>query len=534
MIEFTEDGETYSFDPGTAESDYHGESSEMVSVLGNIESMAYKLVLPEEDVDDASGAPTDKEYDPEEAEQIVRNTVETLDNVSLVEGSGSIGSSEKNAPQVVEGPLNGSDTRVKEHSGFILKDGELVRKQEVPDSAEHISPDEEPPEGAATFTGPRGGTYAIMPSDLADELGEDVTVEDIEEYLEENVESDGLDSPAASDKVPPEDREKPDGVSGPIEEWDPDDVEEMVTPNMRFAEIGSDAHPLFWSRPESDEMDEFVEGVREDEEWKQGSDAFDKSFLGDDDTENEYTDEDGNWDEERLEQHDEWTDDLLNPEANTEEGEEPVGMVVLGPPGAGKGWWQEQVESGQYGDDLNEREFTHVNSDETKEPIPEYTGTNSPEVHEEASKMASDDLAPKTINEKQHTILDKVATTPDSMIETVSKMQENGYDIRASFVDVPEEKAAHNAVSRFYQEGRFTPFDYLLDGGPGEGDSARDGSKNSFETLIEEFDIPEEKVGRFNNDVEWGNAPDAEQVGEELLKTILEFYGFELAKKYAQ
>jgi len=301
---------------------------------------------------------------------------------------------------------------------------------------------------------------------------------------------------------------------------------------MRFAKIGSDAHPLFYRRPEPDELDEYVESVRQNEEWSEGQEGFDKGFFGDQNTKAYHSDEDGNWDEERLEKHDEWTDNLVNPDAEVPEGEEPVGMLVLGPPGAGKGWWQEQVESGEYGDDLGGREFTHVNSDETKEPIPEYTGTNASEVHEEASKMAKENLVDKTVNRNQNMILDKVATTPDSTIRTMEKMQEKGYDMRATFIDVPEEKAAHNAVSRFFQEGRFTPFDYLLEGGPDEGDSARDGSKKSFEAVLDEFDIPEEKVGEFSNDVEWGNEPNAEVLGEDLLKTLYEFFGFDFASKF--
>ena len=145
MIQFTEDGETYSFDPETGESDYHGESSELISVLGNIESMAYKLVPPEEDVEGASGAPTDKEYDPEEAEQIVRNTVETLDNLSLVESSGSSGSDEKIAPQVVEGPLEGPGPSV--YSDFVIE------------KRVYIDDPSEVPEGATVHEGERGGLW---------------------------------------------------------------------------------------------------------------------------------------------------------------------------------------------------------------------------------------------------------------------------------------------------------------------------------------------------------------------------------------
>lgn len=86
MIEFTEDGETYWFDPETADTNYKGESDEMINVLANIESMAYKLKPPEEeDPELTEGAPAKRVYDPEEAEEIVLDTVRRAENVTLVE-----------------------------------------------------------------------------------------------------------------------------------------------------------------------------------------------------------------------------------------------------------------------------------------------------------------------------------------------------------------------------------------------------------------------------------------------------------------
>jgi len=530
MIRFSENDETYYFNPDSGEFSYSGDHKAIVETLDTIESAA-SVVQTDYTGADGSITPKRRVYSPEKARKMVTNLLNEVSGVTILDEV-KLADKQYVRPQIVEGPLGSHPTTI-ELTGFYRKDGELFNKTNIPDSAQHIPPNEDIPDGYVEFTGEQGGTYAMSPQDLADEI-DGVSVDDVIEELGETI-AEGEPSEAASEKIPPGDRETPDGVSGPIEDWDPDDVEGMVTPSNRYAEIGSDAHPLFWRQPEPDEVDEFVEEIRKDEEWQRGEEGFEKGFFDDENTENYHTDEDGNYNPERLEQHDEWTDNLVNDDAAVPEGEEPVGMIVLGPPGAGKGWWQEQVESGSYGeDDLGGREFTHVNSDETKEPIPEYTGGNASEVHAEASKMAKDNLFPKATEDRHNMILDKVATTPDSTIRMVEKLEEEGYDIRASFVDVPEEKALHNAVSRFYQEGRFTPTEYMLDGGPGEGESARDGSRNSFDEIIEAAGIPEEKIGRFSNDVEWGEAPDGIEVGDELLKTILEFYGFELAKKYAQ
>jgi len=524
MIRFTQDGQEYWFDPEDAETNYDGDDLSVAKTLENIESMASDVSVPSDEVDEIMTGPTNLKYSSEKAEEIVTSLLKTRDTVSFTQKSSSPQVIDRNRVRTVDGDIEKSP-----HIDSVrIVDNETVLLKKIPDEASHIPPGEDPPPGSVTFEGERGGTYAISPEDLAETM-DGVSAEDIEEEADVV----DFDSEAASDKIPPEEREIPDGVSGPIDTWDPDNVDEIVSPNMRYAEIGSDAHPLFYRRPEPDEIDEYVEAVQNEEEWQKGKDEFEKGFLEDDDTKNEYTDEDGNWDEDRLEKHDEWTDELLNPEATVPQGEEATAMLVLGPPGAGKGYWQEQVEDGEYGDDLGGKEFTHVNSDETKEPIPEYEGSNASTVHDEASKMAKEDLATKTVENNQNMILDKVATTPDSTRNLISMVEDAGYDIRASFVEVPDDKAAHNAVSRYYQEGRFTPFEYLLSGGP-DGESAGEASRETFETIVDEFDIPDEKIGQFNNDVEWGNIPEAEEIGDELLKMFLRWIGGDVAQKYAK
>jgi len=295
------------------------------------------------------------------------------------------------------------------------------------------------------------------------------------------------------------------------------DTDGPIPPDMREEPIGSDSHPVLWKRPEGEEeLNEYISEIQETEWYGEGSEIFERAFHGDDNTENQYTNEEGEWDDERAEKHQEWADDLLNDEAATDEDEEPIGMILLGPPGAGKGWWQEQVDEGAYGEtgEFTEREFTHISSDATKEPIPEYEETNASEVHDEASKIAKENLAPKAMEDEHNVVVDKVATTPDSTLDMIETMREKGYDVRANFVNVPTEKAVHNAVSRYHEEGRFTPLDFV--------NGADEDSRESFNTILDEAGIPDSKAGRFNNDVEWGNPPEAEFIGEDLLKVVRE------------
>jgi len=196
----------------------------------------------------------------------------------------------------------------------LSEDSETLHRQEqVPPEAIPYTDPDEVPEGARTIEGPREGNYYIPVDDT---------------------EGDG---------------------------------DEGIDLSERDAEIGDDSvHPAKWRRPEEGELDTYIEEIQETEFWSGGHETFKKAFHGDENTENEYTDEEGNWDEDRLEQHQEWGEDLVNEDAATDEGEQPVGMIVLGPPGAGKGWWQEQVAEGEYGDDLGGRNFTQISSDRTK------------------------------------------------------------------------------------------------------------------------------------------------------------------------
>ena len=354
---------------------------------------------------------------------------------------------------------------------------------DVPDDAEYFRPDEEVPDGYQTVEGPGGATYGVPEGDV------DESDADADEW---------------PDDFDPEEHEWGDDPPTNVEELpDEVDLDERTYP------IGSPAHPVLWKRPDPEEKDEYKEQIQEREWWAEGEEAFEAAFHGDENTKDDYTDEDGNWDPEREQLHEEWAEELLNEDAVAEDGE-PTGMILLGPPGAGKGWWQEQVEEGEYSEDFGDDQFTHISSDEAKKPIPEYDGANASEVHDEASKIGKENVAPEAVDREHNMMVDKVATTPDSTIRLAEAMQEAGFDLRATFVDVPEEKSMHNAVGRYHNEGRFTPLDYV--------DGARENSMNSFEELIDEMDIPDEKTGRFDNDVEWGDPPEVVEAGEELLK----------------
>lgn len=388
-------------------------------------------------------------------------------------------------------------------------------------SRRYIQDESEAPEGAKVQQGPEGGLYYepgggspdddAMNGEVASTL-EDVTsfVDDpelaeaaAEDAMEEwsrrmDEEGDGADPQLIAEEVR-------DDAIAILEGDDPDegtgvqgDADEAYPSGQHSFKTGD--HPTEWERPSEGELDEYVSEMQDTEWWGEGLESFEAAFHGDDNTYEEHTDDDGAWSAERLEEvHDPAVEEMLNTEA---ESDEPIGVILMGPPGAGKGWWEENYA------DKFDREFTRVNSDDAKHHIPGYEGSNAAEVHEESSHIAKKRLAPEAIEQGHNIVFDNVASS--STHELKEAMEEAGHDMRAVFVDVPPEKSAHNVVSRYEDEGRFTPLDYTV--------GAREDSLNTFEEATDDMDP--EKVAYYNNDVEWGEPPEAEEEGSALFKLL--------------
>lgn len=132
MITFIEDGTEYQFNPETAESNYRGEDQTLIKNLANIESLAYKRTpLDSEHDEDEVGVPTVRQYDPEVAKELIRDTVRDSDYASLVQ---------KSKPFIVD------------RNRVIEVKGELVKRVYIDD------PSEVPP-GAYVQEGERGGLF---------------------------------------------------------------------------------------------------------------------------------------------------------------------------------------------------------------------------------------------------------------------------------------------------------------------------------------------------------------------------------------
>lgn len=129
--------------------------------------------------------------------------------------------------------------------------------------------------------------------------------------------------------------------------------------------------------------------------------------------------------------------------------------LVLGPPAAGK--------SSRIAEPLRIRHGAIViDADVAKEFLPEYeSGRYAGSVHQESSDIA-DAIIGHAIVAGDNMVLPLIGKNPERVEELVRNLRNEGYAVYVHLNEVPLEKAAQRAISRFKETGRFVDPAYVL------------------------------------------------------------------------
>ena len=159
-----------------------------------------------------------------------------------------------------------------------------------------------------------------------------------------------------------------------------------------------------------------------------------------------YQQPDGSYEPNRQLLHQVIVSEMLNDKAVAPVGERPKAAILIGLPASGKTKVLRDLVPG---------EWTKIDADAIKEKLPEYTGNNAGIVHKESGHVAETMLIPQAKAARQNLMFDATGKNSQKMLFMVEQLKKDGYDVSVYHVDLPPEKAAQRAYTRFKESGRF-------------------------------------------------------------------------------
>ena len=130
-------------------------------------------------------------------------------------------------------------------------------------------------------------------------------------------------------------------------------------------------------------------------------------------------------------------------------------VIILGPPAAGKSRAMADRMVIDIGGLL-------ADADLFKPLIPEFNnGRGAGVVHVESAAL-NQQLIVRAMEAGDNIVMPRVGKDLAGMLSDIRDFHEAGYTIDLKFVDLPIQKAAARAITRFYQEGRFVDPNYVL------------------------------------------------------------------------
>lgn len=168
----------------------------------------------------------------------------------------------------------------------------------------------------------------------------------------------------------------------------------------------------------------------------------------------------------RIKLHNRIRAKLLGSNAKAVDGQPPIAVIILGPPGSGKTSVAVPLAKRIFG-----VQFSSVNPDDVKEMLPEYEGWNADALHEESSDLAERDIARHAVYRRHNIIYDIVGKTEDKVRAEIENLDDLGYRVFVMLTDLAPWKAAGRAWERFQENpfrrthsrppSRFVPPEYV-------------------------------------------------------------------------
>ena len=268
-----------------------------------------------------------------------------------------------------------------------------------------------------------------------------------------------------------------------------EDSEESSSEGTGLAEYGAEDRAR-WEEAAKKAMEELEQ---EHPEALEKARASAQKWRDGDTSKARNSDPDGNYTEERQQLHQQILDSIFEGDKGIPpEGTQPQLIYLGGLPGSGK--------SSAILASMNTDDYVVIDSDAIKAQLPEYEGYNAPELHDEARDVTKLAYA-RAFAEGRSWIMDGTARNSSKLKKWSDVAKQNGYKAFYAGTEQDPERSIDNAKNRFIEQGRFVPFDFII--------NSYDGIDQARKEFMEYGD------GYLIMDTnEWGNFTVAAQGGE--------------------
>lgn len=142
----------------------------------------------------------------------------------------------------------------------------------------------------------------------------------------------------------------------------------------------------------------------------------------------------------------------------------PLAIFTGGAPAAGKSTYLKKIPwlmdaAGHVNPDI-----FHIDADEIRTKLPEYTGWNASATHRETQDIVKEILDKLGEgNCKYDFIYDGTMNRPDKYFELINRAKKMGYETYIIFMDVPYNVSKKRALERYKKRGRYVPMEIIDD-----------------------------------------------------------------------